>query len=42
MAPVWRPDESDIGDHTLVAFHDFSDDNPANDSNGTTIIVKRP
>ena len=36
---AWRPDETDIGDHTLVASHDFSDDNRANDSKSASVVV---
>jgi hypothetical protein len=36
---TWQPDEADIGDHTLVASHNFSDDNSANDSKSANVEV---
>ncbi len=36
---AWRPGEADIGDHTLIASHNFSDDNRANDSKSAGIEV---
>lgn len=39
MVFTWRPDETDIGDHTLIVSHDWVDDNPANDGKSADVSV---
>lgn len=35
----WDTGSATIGDHTLIAAHDFTDDDPSNDSKSTTVTV---
>ncbi len=38
----WDTSGSTIGDHTLTASHDFTDDDASNDSKSTTVTVNEP
>jgi hypothetical protein len=36
---TWRPEDTDIGDHTLIASHSWVDDNRANDGKSTDVSL---